>query len=127
MLESHENGRCSGFVWPGDGAGRRGLRPGPKPRWPDAAPESASPTAATHEVVPVEATTQGNRVVFPGGDISWVDAVMSFTPGDPAASRSRDPNAALGKPDYQGVDDAEDEATYRQRSGRWRGCGPGHL
>ena len=37
---------------------------------------------------------------------------MSFTPGDPAASRSRDPNAALGRPDYQGTDDAKDEATY---------------
>jgi OOP family OmpA-OmpF porin len=75
--------------------------------------EITSPPAATHEVVPVEATTtQGNKVVFPGGDISWVDAVVSFTPGDPAASRSRDPNAALGKPDYQGTDDAKDEATY---------------
>lgn len=77
------------------------------------APEITSPPAPTHEVVPVEATTtQGNRVVFPGGDISWADAVVSFRPGDPAASRSRDPNAALGEPDYQGVDDAEDEATY---------------
>ena len=77
------------------------------------APEIASSPTPTHEVVPVEATTtQGNRVMFPGGDISWVDAVVSFTSGDPAASRSRDPKAALGKPDYQGVDDAEDEATY---------------
>jgi len=77
------------------------------------ATESTSPPAPTHEVVPVEATTtQGNKVVFPGGDVSWVDAVVSFTPGDPAASRSRDPNAALGKPDYRGTDDAKDEATY---------------
>jgi OOP family OmpA-OmpF porin len=65
------------------------------------------------EVVPVEATTtQGNKVVFPSGDISWVDAVVSFTPGDPEASRSRDPKAALGAPDYQGTDDAQDETTY---------------
>jgi hypothetical protein len=50
--------------------------------------------------------------VFPVGDISWVDTVVSFTPGDPAPKRSGDPNAALGKPDYQGTDDAQDEATY---------------
>ena len=57
-------------------------------------------------------TTQGNKIVFPSGALSWVDAVVSFTPGDPAASRSRDPNATLGGPDYQGADAAEDEATY---------------
>ena len=72
-----------------------------------------------YEAVPVEATTtQGNKVVFPGGEISWVDAVISFTPGDPAASRSRDPNAALGRPDYQGTDDAADEATAFAGGGR---------
>jgi hypothetical protein len=76
-------------------------------------PEIASPPALTHEVVPAEATTtQGSKFVFPDGDISWADALVSFTPGDPAASRSRDANAALGKPDYQGTDDAQDEATY---------------
>jgi hypothetical protein len=48
----------------------------------------------------------------PGGDISCADAVVSFTPGAPGPRRSRDPNAALGKPDYQGTDDAQDEATY---------------
>jgi OOP family OmpA-OmpF porin len=75
--------------------------------------ESSAPLAPTREPVPIEATTtQGSKVVFPGGDISWVDTVVSFTPGDPAASRSLDPNAALGAPDYQGIDDAEDEATY---------------
>jgi OOP family OmpA-OmpF porin len=75
--------------------------------------EAASPSVPTKEVVPVEATTtQGSRVVFPSGDLSWADAVGSFTPGDPAASRSRDPDAALGEPDYQGRDDATDEATY---------------
>ena len=75
--------------------------------------EAASPSVPAKEVVPVEATTtQGNKVVFPSGDISWADAVGSFTPGDPAASRSRDPKAALGAPDYQGIDDAADEATY---------------
>jgi OOP family OmpA-OmpF porin len=75
--------------------------------------EAASPSVPTKEVVPIEATTtQGSRVVFPSGDLSWADAVGSFTPGDPAASRSRDPNAALGAPDYQGTDDAADEATY---------------
>jgi OOP family OmpA-OmpF porin len=75
--------------------------------------EAPSPSIPTREVVPIEATTtQGSKVVFPSGDISWADAVVSFTPGDPAASRSRDPNAALGEPDYQGRDDAADEATY---------------
>ena len=75
--------------------------------------EAASPSVPTQEVVPVEATTtQGSKVVFPSGAISWADAVVSFTPGDPAASRSRDPKAALGEPDYQGTDDAADEATY---------------
>ena len=79
-----------------------------------AVPERISPpSASTHEVTPVEATTtQGSKVLFPTGDISWVDAVVSSTPGDPAPTRSRDPNAALGKPDYQGADDAKDEATY---------------
>ena len=75
--------------------------------------KTSPPSAPTVEVTPVEATTtQGSKVVFPGGDISWADAVVSFTPGDPAPRRSRDPNAALGKPDYQGTDDAQDEATY---------------
>jgi OOP family OmpA-OmpF porin len=75
--------------------------------------EATSPSIPTREVVPIEATTtQGSKVVFPSGAISWADAVVSFTPGDPAASRSRDPNAALGEPDYQGRDDAADEATY---------------
>jgi OOP family OmpA-OmpF porin len=69
--------------------------------------------ASANEVTPVEATTtQGSKVVLLGGDISWADALVSFTPGDPVPTRSRDPKAALGKPDYQGTDDAEDEATY---------------
>jgi len=77
------------------------------------ASEATSPSVPTNEVTPVEATTtQGSKVVFPSGDISWADAVVSFTPGDPAPQRSRDPNAALGEPDYQGTDDAADEATY---------------
>jgi hypothetical protein len=76
-------------------------------------PEAATPSASAHEVVPVEATTtQGESVVFPSGNMSWADAVVAFTPGDPAAGRSRDPDAALGEPDYQGTDDAADEATY---------------
>ena len=65
------------------------------------------------EVVPAEATTtQGSKFVFPSGEISWADAVVSFTPGNPDSKRSGDPNAALGGPDYQGTDEAEDEATY---------------
>ena len=75
--------------------------------------EETSPSMPTPDIPPAEATTtQGNKVVFPSGDISWADALVSFTPGDPAARRSRDPNAALGEPDYQGTDDAADEATY---------------
>lgn len=76
-------------------------------------PEMTSPSEPRSEAVPIEATTtQGNRFVFPDGDISWADALGSFAVGDPAPARSRDPNAALGKPDYQGTDDAQDEATY---------------
>ena len=80
---------------------------------PPVSEKISPPSASTSKVAPVEATTtQGSKVVFPGGDASWADAVVSFTPGDPAPERSGDPNAALGKPDYQGTDDAEDEATY---------------
>jgi hypothetical protein len=65
------------------------------------------------DVVPEEATTaQGEKVVFPSGTMSWVDAVISFTAGDPAGGRSGDPNAALGKPDYEDTGEAADEATY---------------
>ena len=75
--------------------------------------QAGQPLAPANEVTPVEATTaQGSKVVLPGGDISWADALVSFTPGDPAPTRSRDPKAALGKPSYQGTDDAEDEAAY---------------
>ncbi len=75
--------------------------------------ERTPPSTAATEVVPIEATTtQGSKFLFPDGEISWADAVTSFTPGDPAAGRSRDPSAALGVPDYQGTDDAQDEATY---------------
>ncbi len=75
--------------------------------------QTPPPSAPTDEVTPVEATTtQGSKVAFPGGEISWADAVVSFEPGDPAPKRSGEPNAALGKPDYQGTDDAQDEAAY---------------
>jgi hypothetical protein len=78
---------------------------------PDA--PAVRPELTLNKVVPVEATTtQGSKIVLPGGDISWADALVSFTPGDPAPQRSRDPKAALGKPDYRGTDDAKDEATY---------------
>lgn len=80
---------------------------------PPVADKARPPSAAKDKVTPVEATTtQGSKIVFPGGDISWADAVVSFKPGDPAPKRSRDPKAALGKPDYRGTEDAEDEATY---------------
>jgi hypothetical protein len=86
---------------------------GPEQGGPTPASEVAPPPAVTVEVVPVEATTtQGESVVFPSGDLSWADAVVAFTPGDPAAVRALDPSAALGAPDYQGTDDAADEATY---------------
>jgi OOP family OmpA-OmpF porin len=75
--------------------------------------EITAPSTPTNEVVPIVATTtQGSKIVLPSGEVSWADAVDSFTAGDPAATRSRDPNATLGKPDYQGIDDAQDEATY---------------
>jgi hypothetical protein len=75
--------------------------------------KSSPPSVSTKQVTPLEfTTTQGGKVIFPGGDISWADAVVSFRLGDPSPKRSGDPNAALGKPDYQGIDDTEDEATY---------------
>jgi hypothetical protein len=71
------------------------------------------PSARTNEGAPVEmTTTQGSKIRFPGGDISWADGVVSFTSGDPVPTRSRNPEAALGRPDYQGTDDARDEARY---------------
>jgi hypothetical protein len=80
---------------------------------PSAPADEVTSVEAADEVVPVEATTtQGRKVAFPGGEISWADAVVSFAPGDPAPKRSGEPNAALGKPDYQGTDDVQDEATY---------------
>jgi hypothetical protein len=60
--------------------------------------------APANEVTPVEATTtQGSKVVLLGGDISWADALVSFTPGDPAPTRSRDPKAALGRMSRSGT------------------------
>src|SRR5262249_51616106 len=44
--------------------------------------------------------------------ISWADRVVSFTPGNPAPRRSKDPEAALGKPDFRGRDDEEDQRHY---------------
>jgi OOP family OmpA-OmpF porin len=75
--------------------------------------KTAAPSTGTSMVTPVEAmTTQGIKVVFTGGEICWADSVVSFTPGEPAPGRSRDPKSAVGRPDYKGTDDAEDEVTY---------------
>jgi OOP family OmpA-OmpF porin len=75
--------------------------------------DSELSSSSPKEVVPIEVTTtQGSTVLFSGGDISWADSVVSFRSGDPAPKRSADPNAALGKPDYRGIDDARDESTY---------------
>jgi Mg-chelatase subunit ChlD len=57
-------------------------------------------------------TTQGHKIRFPAGDISWADRVVSYKPGNPAPRRSRDPKAALGPPDFQGRDDAADQRRY---------------
>jgi hypothetical protein len=93
-----------GVIGCGSGEDRSGQAP---------AKETSPPSEPSNTAVPIEATTtQGSRLVFPHGDISWADAVASFTTGDPAPTRSRDPSAALGEPDYQGTDDAADEATY---------------
>jgi len=80
---------------------------------PPVSKKTSPPSAVMKELTPVEATTtQGSKIVFPDGDISWADTVVSLTFGDPAPKRSTDPNAALGKPDYQGTDDPKDEARY---------------
>lgn len=57
-------------------------------------------------------TGQGQRVQMNVEHDPWADAVVSFTSGKPAATRSTDPQACLGKPDYKGIDDAADEKTY---------------
>ncbi len=57
-------------------------------------------------------TNQGKDIVFPAGDISWADRVVSFKPGHPGPRRSKDPRAAIGPPDYRGRDDREDEKHY---------------
>jgi hypothetical protein len=75
---------------------------------PPVSESTSPPSALTNEVTPIEATTtQGSKVVFPVGDISWADAVVSFTPGDPAPKRSGDPNAALGKPGRSAIREAK--------------------
>ena len=44
-------------------------------------------------------TNQGKKIVFPAGDIPFADPVVRFTPGDPAAPKSKHPKAGLGRPD----------------------------
>jgi OOP family OmpA-OmpF porin len=80
---------------------------------PSVSKQAPSLSEASAEITPIEATTtQGTKVVFRGGEVSWADTVVSLTFGDPAPARSRNPEAALGRPDYRGVDDAEDEGRY---------------
>jgi hypothetical protein len=57
-------------------------------------------------------TTQGHRFQVAAEHDPWADAVVSYKPGNPAPQRSRDPRSAVGKPDYKGTDDAEDEKRY---------------
>jgi hypothetical protein len=57
-------------------------------------------------------TPQGHRVKVAAKHDPWADAVVSFKPGNPGPRRSKDPRAALGKPDYKGTDDAADEKTF---------------
>ena len=42
----------------------------------------------------------------------WADAVVSFKPGNPGPTRSKNPWGAVGQPNYQGVDDGPGEKTY---------------
>ena len=50
----------------------------------------------------------GGKVYFPLGDVSFTDEVVSFKSGEPAASneRDRDPQQALGIPNYDESNDA---------------------
>jgi len=47
--------------------------------------------------------SHGSEVTFPQGDVSFVDEVVSYQPGDPAPlkAKHREPSKALGVPDYQ--------------------------
>ena len=47
--------------------------------------------------------SHGSEVVFPQGDVSFVDEVVSYQAGDPAPlkAKHRNPSNALGVPDYQ--------------------------
>lgn len=49
-----------------------------------------------------QASTTYDGILFPAGDISFADAVFSFTPGVPPATDPNytDPTAAIGVPDY---------------------------
>ena len=47
----------------------------------------------------------GGEVLFPMGDVSFADAVESYSDGDPSPiERAADPQAALGVPDFSGDD-----------------------
>jgi hypothetical protein len=87
----------------------RGGKADPQPK-PNGLQEK---TEKIRQLSPVTATTpQGTKILFPAGDISWADRVVSFKPGNPAPRLSKDPNAALGKPDFRGPDDEADQRRY---------------
>lgn len=58
-------------------------------------------------------TSQGQSVQLPLNHDPWTDAVVSFTDGMPTATSATNPWGVVGKPDYRGKDDAEDEEAYR--------------
>ncbi|HEX3313446.1 MAG TPA: hypothetical protein VHR72_01090 [Gemmataceae bacterium] len=57
-------------------------------------------------------TTQGETIEVNSEHDPWADAVVSFKMGSPAATRSINPWAAVGKPDYKIVEGAEDESSF---------------
>lgn len=76
-------------------------------------PEKETPTV-TEDTMPLRTaefvTNQGQRVRLAVDGDPWADRVVSFQPGDPAATDATDLKGTLGKPDYDPA--KEDSGTY---------------
>src|SRR5262245_17981010 len=64
--------------------------------------------------------SRGKKVIFPFGDVSFADEIVSFTMGTPPVKDARwgDPKLALGAPDY-----ISEEADERKPTAVALGCG----
>jgi len=68
---------------------------------------SAPPAVAQSEAATTRSYPDGHggEVVFPMGDVSFADAVESYSDGNPSPiERAADPQSALGVPDFSGDD-----------------------